>query len=79
MCFMAQSFVTLWIVAHQAPLSLGILQTRIVEWIAMTSSSGSTQPRDRPRSPTLQMDSLGSEPLGKLNHTVWQEAKALLV
>ena len=79
MCFMAQSFVTLWIVAHQAPLSLGILQTRIVEWIAVTSSSGSTQPRDRPRSPTLQMDSLGSEPLGKLNHTVWQEAKSLLV
>ena len=76
---MAQSFATLWIVAHQAPLSLGILQARIVEWIAMTSSRGSTQTRDQPRSSTLQMDSLGSEPPGKLNHTVWQEAKALLV
>ena len=27
-------------VAHQAPLSMGILQARILEWIAMPSSSG---------------------------------------
>ena len=34
-------------VALQAPLSMGILQARIVEWVAMPSSRGSSQPRDR--------------------------------
>ena len=38
-----QLFVTLGTVAHQAPLSLGILQRRILEWVAMPSSSGSSQ------------------------------------
>ena len=33
--------------AHQAPLSMGILQARILEWIAMPPSRGSSQPRDR--------------------------------
>ena len=32
-------------VAHQAPLSMGILQARILEWICMPSSRGSSQPR----------------------------------
>ena len=41
-------FVTLWMVAHQAPLSMGILQARIVEWLAMPSSSrGSSQPSNQ--------------------------------
>ena len=31
----------------QAPLSMGILQARILEWVAMASSRGSSQPRDR--------------------------------
>ena len=39
-------FVTPWTVAYQAPLSMGILQARILEWVAM-SSSRSSQPRDR--------------------------------
>ena len=29
-------------VAHQAPLSMGILQARILEWVAMPSSRGKT-------------------------------------
>ena len=33
-------------IAHQAPLSMGILQARIPEWIAMPSSRGSSWPRD---------------------------------
>ena len=33
-----------WAVAHQAPLSMGILQARILEWVAMPSSRGSLQP-----------------------------------
>ena len=36
-------FVTLWTVAHQAPLSMGIFQARILEWVAMLSSRGAYQ------------------------------------
>ena len=39
-------FVTSWTVAFQALLSMGILQARILEWVAMPSSRGSSQPRD---------------------------------
>ena len=45
--FMSDSFVTPWTVAHQAPLPMGILQARILEWVAMPSSRGSSQPRDQ--------------------------------
>ena len=41
-----QLFLTLWTVARQAPLSMGILQARILEWVAMPSSRGSFQPSD---------------------------------
>ena len=41
-------FVTLWTAACQAALSLGILQARILEWIAMPSSRGSSLPRIQP-------------------------------
>ena len=34
-------------VAHQAPLSMGILQARILEWVPMPYSRGSSQPRDQ--------------------------------
>ena len=37
---------TPWTVARQAPLSLGILQARILEWVAILSSRGSSHPRD---------------------------------
>ena len=37
---------TPWTVARQAPLSMGILQARRPEWVAMPSSRGSSQPRD---------------------------------
>ena len=40
-------FVTLWIVARQVSLSMGILQARIFKWVAMPSSKGSFQPRDQ--------------------------------
>ena len=38
---------TPWTVAHQAPLSMGIFQARILEWLSMPSSRGSSQPRDQ--------------------------------
>ena len=40
-------FVIPWTVACQAPLSMEILQARILEWVAMPSSRGSSWPRDR--------------------------------
>ena len=55
-----------WTVACQAPLSMGILQAGILEWVAKPSSRRSSQPRIKPRSSTLQADSLPSEPPGKL-------------
>ena len=39
-----------------------ILQARILEWVAISFSRGSSQPRDQTWSPTLQADSLPSEP-----------------
>ena len=38
---------TPWTAALQAPLSVGILQAWILEWGAIPSSRGSSQPRDR--------------------------------
>ena len=35
-------FAILWTVDPQAPLSMGILQARILEWVAMPSSRGSS-------------------------------------
>ena len=35
-------FTTPWTVARQAPLSMGILQTRIIEWVAMPFSRRSS-------------------------------------
>ena len=63
LCCCAQSLgrvrlcVTPWTVARPAPLSMGILQARILEW-------ESSQPRD-PWSPTLRADSLPTELTGK--------------
>ena len=42
-----QLFVTSWTVARQAPLSMEILQARILEWTVMPSSRESSQCRDR--------------------------------
>ena len=43
----------------------GILQARILEWVAFPFSRGSSQPRDRTRSPAWQADSSPAEPPGK--------------
>ena len=52
---------TPWTVARQDPLSTGILQARILEWVAMPSSRGSSQPRDQTQV-SHTADSLPSEP-----------------
>ena len=50
LCLIAQSCPTLCdpmnCIAHQAPLSVGILQARILEWVAMPSSRRSSLPSD---------------------------------
>ena len=40
----------------------GIFQARILEWIAFPSPEDLPKPGIKPRSPTLQMDSLPAEP-----------------
>ena len=39
----------------------GIFQARVLEWVAISFSRGSSQPRDQTRSPTLHADTLTSE------------------
>ena len=56
----AQSCLTLWnpmdYTAH------GILQARILEWVPFPSPGDLPKPGIKPRSPTLQADSLPTEP-----------------
>ena len=40
-------FATPWTVARQALLSMGILQARKLEWVVISFSRGSSQPRDQ--------------------------------
>ena len=47
----------------------GILQARILEWVAFPFFRGSFQPGIEPRSPALQADSLPTEPQGKPKNT----------
>ena len=45
----------------------GILQARILEWVAIPSPGDLPNPGIEPRSPALQVDSLPAEPSGKPN------------
>ena len=65
-----QLFATPWTVALQAPLSVGSLQARKLEWVATSSFGGSSRPRDRPTSLALQADS------SLLSH--WERSRAML-
>ena len=47
----------------------GILQARILEWVAFPFSRASSQPRDWAQYPTLQANSLPAEPPGKPTNT----------
>ena len=50
MCTHAQSclFVIPWTVTHQAPLSMGFFQTRILDWFAIFSSRDLSDPGINP-------------------------------
>ena len=67
-CLLTQMCLTLcnpMAVASQAPLSMGILQARILEQVAMHSSRGSSQPRDR----TQVFRIAGGTAMGMANHS----------
>ena len=61
--------MTLWTLAREAPLSMGILQARILEWVAMSPPGDLPNPGIEPRSPALQVDSSPSEPPEKPRNT----------
>ena len=60
----------------------GILQARTLEWVAMSSSRGSSQSRDWTQSPAFQVDPLPSEPRGNpsllLDCQLFQDKKRVL-
>ena len=72
-CFLMTLYHGEWKVAHLCPTLCepmdytvhGILQARILEWVAFSSPGDLPNPRIKPRSPTLQMDSLPAETQGK--------------
>ena len=68
-CFdCVQLFATLWTVVLQASVSLGLLQARILEWVAMHSPRGSSPPRGQTHislSLRCQAGSLPLLPLGE--------------
>ena len=42
-------FATPWTLAYQVPPSMGFFQARVLEWIAISFSRGSSRPRNRTR------------------------------
>ena len=60
---------TPWTIALRAPLSMGILQAEIWEWLPRFPSGVLPNSGIEPRSPTLQADSLPSEPPGEPMNT----------
>ena len=49
----------------------GILQARILEWVAISFSRGTSRPRNLTKSPTLQADTLLTELCGKHWNWLW--------
>ena len=59
-------FATPWTVAYQAPLSMGFSRQEYWNGLPFPSPGDLPNPGIEPRSPTLQADTLPSEPPGKL-------------
>ena len=61
-------FVTLWTVAHQAPLSMGFFRQEYWSGFPFPTAKNFPDPGIKlpsPMSPALQVDSLSAEPSGK--------------
>ena len=68
-----QSWLTLWDPMDSSPPgSLSILQTRILEWAAISFFRGFSWPRDQKGSLVSQADSLPSKPSGSPKATILQ-------
>ena len=63
-------FVILWNVACQAPLSIGFSKQEYWSGLPVHSPGDLPDPGLEPKSPTLQADSLLSEPPGKQRHII---------
>ena len=61
----AQSCLTPWTVAHQAPPSMGFSRKEYWSGLTFPSPGDLSNPGIKPRSPALQADALTSEPPGK--------------
>ena len=57
----------------------GVFQARILEWVSISFSRGSSPPRDQTRSPALQADALPSEPPEKPLCYIKKAAKSVLI
>ena len=70
------TFATPWTVALQAPVC-GILQARILEWVAIPFPEDLPDLGIEPGSPALQADSLPSEPFGETAniHRITEKAR----
>ena len=74
LCLIALLCLTLatpWTITHQAPLTMGILQARLLEWVATPSSRASSRSRDGTQVFRIagKFFSLHSEPPGKPQNT----------
>ena len=60
---------TPWTTTRRAPLSMGILQARILEWLPCPPPGDLPNPGIKPRYDAQEADSLLSEPAGKPKNT----------
>ena len=70
-------FATPWTVALQTPLSMGVFRQEYWSELLFPSPGDLPDPGIEPRLPKLQVDSLPSEPPGKLRVTTCERARAL--
>ena len=61
--------MTLWTAVHQAPLSMEFFRQKYCSALPFPSPGDLPDPEIDPASPTLQADSLPSEPPGKPGYT----------
>ena len=67
-----QLFVTPWTVAYQAPPSMGFSRQEYWSGVPFPSPGDVPDPGIEPRSPSLEADTLTSEPPGKPSDVVGQ-------
>ena len=63
---LSRLFATLWTVAYQAPPTMGFSRQEYWSGLPFSSPGDLPHPGIKARSPTVQADSLPSEPPGKL-------------